>query len=166
MTGYLARRLGSGVLVIAALLVLTFFATHVIGDPLALILDSETATEEDRQALIRANGLDRPLLVQFVDYASRVVVGDFGESLWQSRPATLVVLERVPMTVQLAAITVAFTLAVAIPLAAWGAANGGRWPDLLVTTVTTAMGSIAPFWWGLALILVVAVQDLPMELLI
>jgi peptide/nickel transport system permease protein len=156
--GYLVRRLAAGAGVVVSLLVLTFLATHVIGDPVTLLVDRELGTEADRRALIAAAGFDRPVWQRFLDYAGNVVRGEFGQSLWQNRPARDVVFERIPATAQLASLTLAVTLLVAVPLAALGAAGHGRWPELLVTALTTAGAAIAPFWWALTLIMVVAVQ--------
>jgi peptide/nickel transport system permease protein len=158
MTAYLARRVISGTAVLAGLIVLTFFASHYIGDPVHFLVDKELTSEAERQLLIETGGFDRPAWRQFLDFASGAVRGDFGRSIWQNRPAATVVLERVPATALLAAAALAFTIIVAVPAAVFAGRNADRWPETVVTTVATACSSMASFWWGLVLILVLAVR--------
>jgi peptide/nickel transport system permease protein len=158
MTSYLVRRLLSGVLVVAALLSLAFFATHYIGDPVFLLVNREITSEADRQAVLQAGGFDRPVWEQFARFAAAAARGDFGQSIWQNRPATIVVLERLPATFLLASASLLFTVVVSVTLALIAARTVGRWPATLITTLSTALGSIAPFWLALVLILIVAVQ--------
>lgn len=158
MTRYLIQRLLSSTGIIVALLVFVFLATHYIGDPIFLLVDSELNTEADRQALIERHGFDEPIWEQFVDYVSNALHGDFGNSIFQNRPATEIVVERIPATVLLAASALLFAFLVSIPLAIIGARNVGRWPDRLITVVSTALASVASFWLALGLIFVFAVQ--------
>ena len=83
------------------LIVVVFFMTHLVGDPVDLMLRPE-ATEEQRQAVRERLGLNDPILVQFGRFLGGVVRGDFGESIWQRVPALPVVLDRLPATLYLA----------------------------------------------------------------
>ncbi|MEJ7838508.1 MAG: ABC transporter permease, partial [Thermomicrobiales bacterium] len=127
MGAYLLRRLIGVVAVIIGLILFTFFATRLIGDPVSLMLDPETSTDVDIEAIREANGLDEPLVVQFGTYVTDVLRGDFGDSLWQNRPATTIVLERVPATLLLAGVTVVFSLPAATGLAMLAAMKQGTW---------------------------------------
>lgn len=158
MTRYLIQRLLSSTGVIVALLVFVFLATHYIGDPIFLLVDSELNTEADRQALIERHGFDRPIWEQFVDYASDALHGDFGRSIFQNRPATEIVIERIPATILLAGSALIFAFLVSVPLAIVGARNIGRWPDRVITVASTALASVASFWLALGLIFIFAVQ--------
>jgi peptide/nickel transport system permease protein len=144
--------------VIAGLVMVCFIAAWVIGDPVDLLTDKEFTTQAERDALAAAAGFDRPLHRQFLDYAGGVVRGDFGTSVWQNRPAAEVVLERVPATVLLAAVALAVTALVTVPAAVFAGRHAGRWPETVVTALATAAASTASFWWGLVLILVLAVR--------
>lgn len=158
MTRYLVRRLLSSVVVIAALLTLAFFATHYIGDPVFLLVNREITDPADREAVIAAGGFDRPVWEQYARFAAAAVRGDFGQSIWQNRPATLVVLERLPATFLLAGVSLVFTVVVSVTLALIAARTAGRWPAAVIIALSTALGSVAPFWLALVLILIVAVQ--------
>ena len=158
MTAFLVRRGGGALAVAAALLLFTFVATHYIGDPVGLMLDRELSTDADYAALRAAYGFDRPVWEQFADYAGGVVRGDFGESLVHHRPASAVVLERLPATMLLAGTTVVFAFVVAALLALVAVWQRGRWPEGAITIVATSLACVPSFWLALALILVLAVR--------
>ena len=158
MQGYIFRRILGAIGVIAALLAFVFVATHYIGDPLFLMIDRETATEEDRQRIIEANGFDRPFHEQFLDFSSNAARGDLGDSILQNRPASDVAFERLPGTIRLTGMALVTTFLIAIPAALLAVRHTGRWPELAITVVTTALASVASFWLALALIFVFAVQ--------
>ena len=158
MTRYVVSRLAGGIAVIAGVIVLSFFVTHYIGDPVFLLVDRELSTPEERQAMVEAGGFDRPAIDQFTDFAGGAVQGDFGTSIWQNRPASEVVIERIPATLLLAGASAVFTFAIAIPAALTAARNAGRWPETVITTVSTALASFTPFWLALSLILLFSVE--------
>ena len=80
---------------------IVFMVNFVIGDPLSGLVNPETPPET-REMLRHQYGFDRPVLVQYVDFARRAAVGDFGESYIIKKPAIDLVFERVPATLQLA----------------------------------------------------------------
>jgi peptide/nickel transport system permease protein len=112
--------------VVVALLVFVFVATHYIGDPLFLMIDRETATEEDRQRIIEANGFNRPFHEQFIDFFSDAARGDLGDSILQNRPATDVAFERLPGTLRLTGTALLTTFLIAIPAALLAVRFTGR----------------------------------------
>ena len=100
---------------------LVFVVTHIFTDPATVSLPLE-ATEEHRANRRAVLGLDRPLSVQYWDFVSGLVVGDLGESFWQSQPASKLVFERLPATLKLVGGATAVTVLLAVPmgmLAAW-----------------------------------------------
>lgn len=158
MGAYLLRRLAGVVAVIVGLILFTFFATRLIGDPVGQLVDRELATDADIQAIRAANGLDDPLLTQFGRYVADVARGDFGDSLWQNRPATTVVLERIPATLLLAGVTVVFAMIVAVGLSLLATWKRGTWVERVVFVTSTALACIPSFWLALVLILAFAVN--------
>jgi peptide/nickel transport system permease protein len=116
------------------------------------------ATPEQVEALRQDLGLDDPILVQFGRYMSDLARGDFGDSIWQRVPALPIVLDRVPATLYLAAVTLALALPLAIGLGVVSAIKPRSLADRVVTVVSLAGVSTADFWLGLMLILVFAVQ--------
>jgi len=158
MIPYLFRRAAAGLAVIYGLVTVTFFATHYIGDPVFLLVDSEFTSDADREVLIQQGGFDRPVWEKYPEFLGNALQGDFGTSIWQNRPATEVVLERLPATLLLAGSTIALTFAVAIPLAVIAARSGNGRVNSAITVVTTALGSLPSFWFALGLIFLFSVQ--------
>ena len=158
MGPYLLRRLVGVLAVIIGLILFTFFATRLIGDPVSLMVDPEMATEADIEAIRQANGLDDPMIIQFGRYVADVARGDFGESLWQNRPATTIVVERIPATLLLAGMTVVFSLVVATCLSLFAAMKQGTWIEKIIVVGSTALACIPSFWLALTLILILAVK--------
>jgi peptide/nickel transport system permease protein len=155
---YLVRRAAGSLAVIAGLLLFTFFATHFIGDPTNLIVDRELATEADRELIRAANGFDDRLLEQFARFAGGALTGDFGDSLWQNRPASEVVLERIPATLLLTLVTVVFSFAVSLVAAGVAVWKHGGIVESTIGLVATALACIPSFWLALALVLTLSVR--------
>jgi peptide/nickel transport system permease protein len=139
------------------LIVVVFFMTHLVGDPVDLMLRPE-ATEEQRQALRERLGLNDPILVQFGRFVSGAVRGDFGESIWQRVPALPVVLDRLPATLYLTSATLLLAVPLSIVLGIISAIRPGAIIDRVVTVVSLGGVSTADFWLGLMLILLFAVR--------
>jgi ABC-type dipeptide/oligopeptide/nickel transport system permease component len=139
------------------LTVAIFLILQISGDPAAILLPPQH-TEQQAVELRRGLGLDRPLPVQYWLFLSNAVRGDFGNS-WQYRlPATELVIERIPATVQLSAAALAIALVIGIPL---GMVAATRERSLLDTFSVGlgVLGQAAPnFWLGIILILVFAVK--------
>jgi peptide/nickel transport system permease protein len=154
---YLLRRLLHSAFVLLGLIVVVFFMTHLVGDPVDLMLRPE-ATEEQRQALRERLGLNDPILVQFGRFVSGAVRGDFGESIWQRVPALPVVLDRLPATLYLTTATLLLAVPLSILLGIISAIRPGSIVDRIVTVVSLGGVSTADFWLGLMLILLFAVR--------
>ena len=143
--------------VLLGLIVVVFFMTHLVGDPVDLMLRPE-ATEEQRQALRERLGLNDPILVQFGRFVSGAVRGDFGESIWQRVPALPIVLDRLPATLYLTSATLLLAVPLSIVLGIISAIRPGAIVDRVVTVVSLGGVSTADFWLGLMLILFFAVR--------
>ena len=158
MGRYLIKRLGGLLFVIVALVIFTFFATNVLGDPIALLTDPETTSPEDIARLRAANGLDRPLLERFLDHTTGAFQGDFGKSIALGRPAGEIVLERVPATMGLAIITVIFSVIVAIILSITSVRLREKAIANVINVVSTALACLPSFWLAILLIIGFAVN--------
>ena len=102
MAGYTFKRLASAALLLVLVLSFTFFFVHLApGDP-TFIIDDPRLGPEDREALRRIYGLDRPLAEQYLIWMQAVVLeGDWGVSYVHLRPVQKVIAERVPATLLL-----------------------------------------------------------------
>jgi peptide/nickel transport system permease protein len=158
MAGYVARRL-LGIIPVLVLVALgSFLLIHLVpGDPAVVMLGNE-ATPAQLETLRTQLGLDRSLPEQFVLWLGQTLHGNLGESFFLGRPVTRALLERLPATMQLAVLSLVFSLLIGIPAGLIAAVRQNTWWDQLV--MATAIGgiSIPSFWLGLALILVFSVQ--------
>jgi peptide/nickel transport system permease protein len=157
MGRYIIRRVAQGLVVIFLLTSVLFVVTRLIGDPVNVMLPIE-ASPEARAEFSHALGLDRPIPAQFATYLSDLIRLDFGESLWQRRPALDVIKERFPYTAQLVILSMVLALILAIPMGILSAMRPGSWRDQGITTVSLLGLSAPDFWVGLILIVIFGVQ--------
>ncbi len=153
MWRYLIKRLIAAVFVLIGVSFVVFLVLHLTpGDP-AQILLGPLATPDDLARLREQLGLDRPVLIQYIRWASHAVHGDFGRSIVLRRPVLPEVAHRFAATLILAAggIALAFPLGTLAGIVA--AARRGTLADRL-TTVAAMLGQSMPaFWVGLLLII-------------
>ncbi len=157
MGRFMLKRLWHGLIVILGVTVIVFVVTRMVGDPVRVMLPLE-ATAEQRVAFEKRLGFDRSIPVQFAAYVGDLVRLDFGDSLWQRRPAMEIVFERLPLTLQLTAAGIILAIVLAIPLGIVAALRPGGLADRLTVTVSLLGLSVPQFWLGLLLIVVFAVQ--------
>ncbi|MFD0589145.1 ABC transporter permease [Paenibacillus sp. GCM10027627] len=151
---YVIQRLGTLLLTMVFVVLLTFFAFRVIpGNPALAILGTE-ASEEQIATLLAKLGADKPLLEQFWHWLGDLTRFELGESLRYSQPVLGLIVDRVPVTVSLAFLSFAITIAVAIPLGIAAARGRGKLVDLIVSIGTQLGLAIPSFWTGIMFILV------------
>jgi peptide/nickel transport system permease protein len=154
MLSYLAQRLAGAAVVIFGVISIVFLLIHLIpGDPVEIML-GEAASTADRQSLRSALGLDQPVMLQFAHYLHGLLHLDLGSSLRSRRPVVELLAERLPSTLLLAGVTLAFTLAIALPLGVLAAVRRGSPWDVGAMGFSLLGVSIPNFWLGPLLILV------------
>jgi glutathione transport system permease protein len=149
MTSYLLKKLVALPLILVGVSLLVFVALRALpGDPARLMAGPE-APQEAVDAMRVRLGLDDPLPVQYVRFATAALQGDLGTSIRSRHPVTQEIAERLPNTIALA--IVAYGIAITIGLTAGMAAavNRNRWPDQLTMLFAIAGASIANFWLAL-----------------
>jgi peptide/nickel transport system permease protein len=154
---YALKRMLHSLIVLVGVLVLVFVVVDQIGDPARLMLPAD-APRQVYLDLRASLGLDDPFWERFGRTVAGWAVGDFGESLWQGVPALPLALGRVPATLFLTFVSLAIAVPLALLLGTRSAIKPGSISDRILTTISLAGVSIADFWLGLMLILVVGVQ--------
>jgi len=151
---YLAKRLLIAVpsLLIASLIVFTL--PRLL--PVQLML-AEKAYAKDVDELRAKLGLDRPLVVQYVEWLGRVTRGDLGESLWTRRPVLQELGQRLPVTLELAFFALAFALAIAVPVGVISAARADTLQDYVARSAAILGLSVPGFWLATLLIVLPAI---------
>jgi ABC-type dipeptide/oligopeptide/nickel transport system permease component len=153
---YVLQRLVQGLFVLLGVFTIVFALTFVSGDPAAALAPLNT-TAEELARFRQSRGLDRPVPVQYADFLTRAVQGDFGESFRYHEPAMGVVLERAPATLRLTAVAVLFSLLISIPLGVLAALHHDRAIDAIARLLALIGQSVPSFLLGIILILIFAV---------
>ena len=153
---YVLQRLVQGLLVLLGVTTIVFALTFLSGDP-AVTLAPLNTTAEELELFRHRMGLDRPVPVQYADFITRAVQGDFGSSFRYHEPAMGVVLERAPATLRLAAVAILFSLLISIPLGVLAALHHDRAIDAIARILALVGQSVPSFLLGIVLILVFAV---------
>ncbi len=136
---------------------IVFLVNFVIGDPLSGLVSPETPPET-REILRRQYGFDRPIMVQYLDFARRAAVGDFGDSYIIKKPAIDLVIERIPATLQLTLAGMGIGILIAIPVGIISAYKPYSLIDNIATIIAVAGQAMPVYWLGLMLILLLSVN--------
>lgn len=137
--------------------VFVFLLLHLSpGDP-ATVIAGDYASPEDIERIRARLGLDRPLHVQFVSWIGRIAQGDLGTSIFSNLPVSRLIAQRLEPTLSLALLTLAFTVAVAVPLGTVAAWRAGTWIDRAVMAFAVVGFSVPVFVLGYVLIRVFAI---------
>ena len=152
MAKFLLRRAILAALVCVTVLIISFSLTRLSGDP-AYAVAGPQASAADIEAIRLAYGLDRPIPLQFLDWVARALHGDLGRSYLFREPVADLIAARIPVTLTLGLVGLAFALATALPLGILAALNEGRPLDKLVTAIALLGQALPSFWLALMLII-------------
>jgi peptide/nickel transport system permease protein len=130
----------------------------VPGDP-AVTLAGENATQEQIDATRTRLGLDDPVLVQYGRWVGGAIHGDLGESLFSSQDVTDAIVERMPVTLSLAAGAIVLSLLFGIPAGILSAIYRGRWPDRLLGLGAASALAMPNYFVAMLLILFFAIWN-------
>lgn len=148
LIGYLARRIGTSLLILLGVTMVTFALTNLVpGDPVSAALgEGASQNPETREAFIREHSLDEPLVIQYVIYMKNLFSGDLGVSLVTGQPVLSDLATAVPATIEIALLAIVLSLAVSIVLGTLAAYRRGLVTDQVVRVVTLIGLSIPTFW--------------------
>lgn len=155
---YFLRRLALTIPTFVALMFLTFVAIRLVpGDPVEVRV-GEHGISAERLAFFRHElGLDQPVWKQFLDYGWKLLHGDFGVSLATQQKVLTEFLTLFPATLELSFFAMLFAMVIGVPAGALAAVKRGSFFDQALMTVSLFGYSMPIFWWGLLLIMFVAV---------
>ena len=137
--------------------VLTFSLLNIAVDPAIAMAGGEVSVEAI-EALRIEYGYNRPLVVQYFDWLARTLQGDLGRSPYFDRSVSDLIGSRLPVTMTLGALSMAFALIVAIPLGVFAAIRPNTWIDRLSLSLAVFGQALPNFWFSLVLIYVLAVM--------
>ncbi|MGB6102778.1 MAG: ABC transporter permease [Pusillimonas sp.] len=127
-------------------------AVTLPGDP-SLIILGENAPPQAREQVREELGLNRPIPVQFGDWMVKAVHGDLGKSYKTGEPVVSVLKARVPVTLQLASMSLLFAVLVGVPLGMIAAIKRNTWIDAVVSVFSVSALAMPFFWVGILLIM-------------
>jgi peptide/nickel transport system permease protein len=155
---YVGRRLLALLPILLGISILVFMLVHLIpGNPAVTILGNKATPE--RVALLNHEwGLDRSLPVQYASFLGRLVQGDLGQSLFYDVDAGGLVMEKLPVTLFLIALSGLMSMLIAVPLSVLAATRRERLPDHVVRAVPLVGLGFPQFWVGIMLLLVFALH--------
>ena len=160
MGDYLTRRMLLSVPTLIGISILIFLVMRVLpGDPVSVVFGQESfaVLSKADQLRFRAElGLDKPLLLQYLDWVAAVLRGDLGRSFWQNETIRDVMLRRGPLTAQIAIMATVLSWLIGVPVGVLSAVRRDSWQDNLTRIVATVFLAIPSFWLG-AIIVVVGV---------
>ena len=157
MQRHIIKSFARAILVLIGSLIVVFMMVRITGDPAKLMLPRD-APPEVLEALRESMGFNRPLIVQFWDFSSKAIFGDFGNSLHYRLPVMRLILERLPPTLELGLVGMIIAIVVALPLGIIGGLKQGSLWDFFARSVGL-FGQITPsYWLGMILIVIFAVE--------
>ncbi|MCZ0997468.1 ABC transporter permease [Streptomyces mirabilis] len=157
MLRFVLRRLASGVVLIVAISIITFFLLYAVGGDIARRILGPQATAGDIRAKQHDLGLDQSLLAQFGHWFSGALHGNFGSSWFDNLPVTQVIDSRLPVTLSLVVGATLITGGVSVLLGVLAARRGG-WVDRLVQFVSVLGFAVPGFLVAIGLVLVFAIK--------
>ena len=165
MIGYALRRLCQAVIVLLGLTVLVFVLEHIIPGNLARAILGQRASAGAVAAFDKMNGLDRPVVSQYLTFLSHVLHGNLGYSYRLNQSVDSLVAHELPNDLILVGIATALALVIAIPLGVAQAVRRNRALDHAATGVAFLLYSMPSYWLGLLLIagLAIGVHVFPPE---
>ncbi len=157
MLGYILKRLWHTAYVIVGISMISFFFIHLSGDPVMLMLPGD-ASDHEIEELREQFGFNDPLHVQYARFAINAVQGDFGDSLYYHVPVMELIVERLPISLELAFSAMIFALVLAIPLGILSAVKRGSMLDMGSMFGALIGISMPHFWLGIMMMLLFSIQ--------
>ena len=157
MLGFILRRIVASMPVLALVSLMSFAIIWLVpGDPAAAFLDA-SATPAQLAQVRHQLGLDKPFALQMIDWYGRILHGDLGQSILLHRSVASAIVERLPVTLSLAALALLLALLLGICAGVLAAMWHGSWADQSLMTLALLGLSVPEFWLGLVLIFLFAV---------
>ncbi len=158
MIQYIFKRITQGIPVIIGVLTISFFLMNIApGDPVRAMV-GDYYSDDELVSMRTELGLDQPIYKQYIDFMSRIITGNLGNSFMTNRPVSDDLMEKIPFTLQLALGAMCIAIPIGVTLGVIAAMNRGKWLDRFLVVISLS-GIAAPvFWIALLLILIVGIQ--------
>ncbi len=158
MWSYLVRRILQGIVILLIITLLCFILTRLSSDPMAEYANKPNMTAADREAIRQRLGLDQPIAVQYFKWLGVAAQGDLGTSFFSHQPVTLMIAQRLPLTLILMGTSEVFIIIFALILGLVAAVRQYSFLDNLITTFSFIGFSMPIFFIALGSMQIFAVQ--------
>ncbi|MEK5080731.1 ABC transporter permease [Solibacillus sp. FSL W7-1436] len=159
MIDYIVRRLIFGIFVLLIMTTFIFIIMRAVpGDVVTLQLANSGATTEQMAALKAEMGLDKSVFGQLIDWGKNALQGDLGSSLWSGKEVSQIILDRLPVTIQLALMAIVLAIIIGIPIGVISAVKQNTFIDHFLKVISIGGLSIPSFWLGLILLTVLSLS--------
>lgn len=159
MFKYIVKRILLAIPMLIGVSIIIFALVQFMpGDPIEMYMENPNVSPELVQKTREYYGLDKPIPVQYVNWAKNMLKGDWGISYNSKRPVLELILEKLGPTVELTLTAFVFALVIAIPLGVFSAIKKNTLFDYVGTTLTFLGISMPVFWFGLMLQLLFSVE--------
>jgi peptide/nickel transport system permease protein len=157
MLAFIIRRVAQALFVVLAMVVIVFFGTNVVGDPVWMMVPAD-ATQQQIEEVRRAFGFDQPVYMQFFRFVADVAQGEFGRSYVHGGSAIGLILDRMPATLELAFVALIFAILIGLPLGIFAGLKPDHPASRAIMAGSILGFSLPTFWVGLMLIMFFSVM--------
>ena len=158
MPWLIARRTGIALVTLLLATIVVFGAVHALPGGPAAALSADSTNPAALTATMHQYGFDQPLPVQYARWLGEVLRGQFGTSPITDIPVSTQLAQRLPITLELAVLALAFAVALGVPAGVAAAVRPGRVTDWVASAVALGGLSLPHFWFGILAILIFAVH--------
>ena len=160
MLTYIIRRVLQAIPVLWVVVIIVFLLLRLSpGDPATAMLGNIPGVTKEIIDQVRSElGVDKPLVVQYVNWQIDLFRGDFGQSYYNKVPVTTLIAQRLPKSMELAVVALAIALPFSLGAGILAAVKRGTWIDHAATAFVTAGIAIPGFWLAIMLVLLFSVQ--------
>ena len=163
MTTYIIRRLVLALITLIIITLFIFFAIRLLpGDPLIIYMGKSASSgmlsDSELQTLRVRYGLDKPMMVQYYNWATGILRGDLGESINYHDDVAKLMRERFPITLHLGILALLLTIIIGVLMGLAAAVRRGTWIDNVSTFLANIGVCVPVFWLAILLIYLLGVQ--------
>ena len=157
MIGFLVWRIAVLIPTFIGVSIIAFMFIRLLpGDPVALLSGERVMSPERHAQISAALGMDRPMVIQYLDYLKGILSGDFGTSIVSKSPIIDQFFALFPATVELSLCAIILAIAIGVPAGVIAAIKRGSFFDQTMMGVSLVGYSMPIFWWGPLLIILFA----------
>lgn len=156
MPGFILKRLALALLVALAVSAIAFFLLRLSGD-IAVAIAGEGAQQADLELVRKTYGLDRPVVVQYLDWLLKTLSGDFGTSIYFKTSVASLVFDKMPVTLILGLTSLGFALLISIPLGVLAAIYSNTWIDRTALAIAVFGQAMPNFFFALILVMLFSI---------